>query len=186
MPQRSFRLSDEDLAHLVRIAEHLAVLDRRAPNQTRALSWAIARALDAIGKADAAAKEIPEGIATQLVDAAELLRALSEKWRRAGYQARDDARKVQSANSARDRENEQLRKQVANLEAELERARAQPYGPSRAGSSEEQAEAAREPDPRATRRGKRVPVECVVDFKSKPEPRVINAKVIRSDLPGGS
>ena len=83
MPQRSFRLSDDDLAALGTIAEHLATLDKRAPNQTRALAWSIARAMDAIAATDAASEKIPADIAHELADEAARLKRISDKWRRA-------------------------------------------------------------------------------------------------------
>ena len=76
MPQRSFRVSDECLDDLNRIAEHLAQLDHHAPNQTRALAWAVARGIDAIEQGEKQAKAIPAGIDDQIRRAAELLRGL--------------------------------------------------------------------------------------------------------------
>ena len=81
MLQRSFRLSDDDLAALGTIAEHLATLDKRAPNQTRALAWSIARAMDAIAATDAASEKIPADIAHELADEAARLKRISDKRR---------------------------------------------------------------------------------------------------------
>ena len=84
MKSSSFRLSDESLADLNRIAEHLASLDNRAPNQTRALAWAIARGADAVSAAEEQGSKIPKDILQQLRHTSRLLSDLGRQWDEAG------------------------------------------------------------------------------------------------------
>ena len=127
MPQRSFRVSDECLDDLNRIAEHLAQLDHHAPNQTRALAWAVARGIDAIEQGEKQAKAIPAGIDDQIRRAAELLRGLSERWREAAQQSTWARSRREEEQRQQESELKQLREQVVALEADLGRARAKPY-----------------------------------------------------------
>ena len=83
MPQRSFRIPDAALTDLSSIAAHLARLNRRAPNQTAALAWAIARGVDALAQSEALGKQIPENLQQQVEEAARGLSALASSWRRA-------------------------------------------------------------------------------------------------------
>ena len=127
MPQRSFRLSDECLADLNRIAERLALLDRHAPNQTKALAWAVARGVDAIEHAEKEAKGIPAGIEDQIKHVSGLLHGLAQSWRRAAVHGQMTRFSRDAEQNRQETELKQLRGRVAELEADLERARAKPY-----------------------------------------------------------
>jgi plasmid stabilization system protein ParE len=127
MPQRSFRVSDAALTDLSSIAAHLARLNHRAPNQTAALAWAIARGVDALAKSEALGGQIPESLQQQVEGAARELSNLASSWRRAAdFQSINLHRKATAAAEVA-AENEALRQRVTELEAELERAKAIPY-----------------------------------------------------------
>ena len=112
MVQRSFRLSPEDLADLNRVAERLAVLDRRPANQTRALAWAIAQAVDAIDRIERLGDEIPGSMQGQLTQATVLLDKLVKRWRWAGRSASGSA----ADRAVLEAENAALRDRVRELE----------------------------------------------------------------------
>jgi plasmid stabilization system protein ParE len=118
MPQRSFRLSNEALADLNRIAEHLAKLDGRAPNQTTALAWAISRGVDAVAKIEGESRRIPLSMRSQVLEASRLLAKLNDDWEAAarvalvGGAPSDGTRSVYAKHPPRTQEDEELTKQV--------------------------------------------------------------------------
>lgn len=127
MLQRSFRLSEDDLSHLARIADYLARLDKRPANQTRALAWAIARGIEAVEKADSEAREVPESLLPQIGQAADLLRRLSDQWLMTVRHATAHHAGVRLAKVDLAAENDVLAKRNRELEAEVERLRAKPF-----------------------------------------------------------
>jgi plasmid stabilization system protein ParE len=129
MAQRSFRLSDDTLADLTRIAEHLASLNRRAPNQTTALAWAIARGMDAIAKSEDLGRQIPDRMHEQLELAANTLKRIGAAWHEATTFAVLAAQHVASTRVDKDAEIADLRQRLTAAEAALERATATPYEP---------------------------------------------------------
>jgi plasmid stabilization system protein ParE len=127
MLQRSFRLSDDSLADLARIAEHLAALRNRAPNQTTTLARAISRGIDAIDATEKQAASVPDGVHAQLLAASQQLRGLAEKWEHASRKGAMAYASRRLTGADLKSENEALRNRVAQLEGDLERAKAKPY-----------------------------------------------------------
>ena len=129
MQTRSFRLSPEDLVAIRTIADHLALTSRRSPNQTKALSWAVAQGVAAVEAAEKQGCDIPAGLRDEIKDAASLLQRLALTWERTAASALWEARAQKRALSAQETELNQLRSRVTQLEADLERAKSTPYLP---------------------------------------------------------
>ena len=117
MMVRSFRLEPAALADLATIAAHLSKDRKRAPNQTKALAWAIARGVDAVARIERLGEEIPDSLRGQLLLATQMLERLVKDWRFAGH----SASRSEEARAAIEAENAALRERVREYKLEVGR-----------------------------------------------------------------